>query len=97
LLATPVALGRCCGTSDAMSQTLLLLLILGPPVVLSIAFIAVLRIWHFRLNSGTLDAATRAKITGRCKLFTSVIKNLGWGYVLVLILLGILGRILRHE
>jgi hypothetical protein len=80
-----------------MSQKLFPVVVFGPRLVLSVAFGSKLIIWHIRLNSSGVEAATTARITRPCKLFASVIKNFGWAYLLAFILAGALKHFLHRE
>ena len=81
----------------AMKRMLPYLVVLGPPVGLTLVYMAMLVLWHRRLSSGTADETTRARIIRRSKLFASVIRNLGWAYLVVVIILGVIGRVFHLE
>jgi hypothetical protein len=51
-----------------MKQALPYVVVLGPPLVLMLAYMTMMLLWHRRLSSGTVDQATRSKIIRRSQL-----------------------------
>jgi hypothetical protein len=80
-----------------MNRALPYLVLFGPIVGLSLAYMAMLLVWHHRLSSGTLHPEARESIRRRSRLFASVVKYSGWAWLLCFILFALLWRIFRHE
>jgi len=80
-----------------VNQVLPYFVVLGPPLVLALAFATMSLVWHRELSTGKADEARKSQITRRCMLFASLIKNLGWAYLLVVISLAVFGKLLRRE
>jgi hypothetical protein len=70
---------------------------IGPVLALALAMMVLVMAWRHRQHTGTLDPATRSKFIRRYQLIAAIHKHYGWLLLVVLLLLGILGAILRHE